>query len=274
MRFATMLNVHPEDADVQFPNVSLDKLAAEAKRLRLRGFQAVQLGFNTELLTEDLCADVSTQLAQARLSVVAVSGYTDLIDPDEQVRERNAAYLERIIDLAPLFDTDIVVTWGGFKHKGMKRPWDEMMEATADIISAAEINGVMLAFELYDERVVGTTEEILCAIESIGSDNLVAVLDPPNTMKPSDLKRQGDYMDELAERLVDCAVLAHAKDVLFRDDQRTFPAAGQGQMDYEAYLRSLRKMSYESYLVVEHVNADTLLPARKHIEDAMKRVGK
>ncbi|MBM4086860.1 MAG: sugar phosphate isomerase/epimerase [Planctomycetes bacterium] len=121
---------------------------------------------------------------------------------------------------------------------------------------------------------VGTTEEILCAIESIGSDNLVAVLDPPNTMKPSDLKRQGDYMDELAERLVDCAVLAHAKDVLFRDDQRTFPAAGQGQMDYEAYLRSLRKMSYESYLVIEHVNADTLLPARKHIEDAMKRVGK
>jgi len=94
-------------------------------------------------------------------------------------------------------------------------------------------------------------------------------MDPPNVMQLKDLNRQEEYLEETIVPFAKHIVLAHAKDVLFQNQNRGLPGAGEGQMDYPAYIRTLRKINYDYFLVVEHVSAATVEAARRHVEKAM-----
>jgi sugar phosphate isomerase/epimerase len=64
-------------------------------------------------------------------------------------------------------------------------------------------------------------------------------------------------------------ILAHAKDMLFKDGNRELPQAGAGQMDYPAYISALKRVGYDYFLVVEHVSPETIESARDHVLSAL-----
>jgi sugar phosphate isomerase/epimerase len=94
-------------------------------------------------------------------------------------------------------------------------------------------------------------------------------------MQRSDLERMHAYLDEMFAKVGRHIVLAHAKDVVFTGDDpvkdRKFPCAGAGRQDYAGYLTRLIKAGYDSWLVIEHVNAQTVGKARRFVEQALAK---
>ena len=176
---------------------------------------------------------------------------------------------------APKQGADIVVTWGGFKKPGMNldAAHKQVMEAISEIVQVAEDNNVYLAIELYDRCVIGTPEEIVEAINVIGTNHLKITMDPPNVFKESDLNRVGEAINEIVDDAAGNIILAHAKDMLFKEGRRELPYAGAGDMDYPAYIRALKRVGYDYFLIAEHHKPDTIAAARDHVLNALRTVG-
>ena len=279
MRLATIATINrglgKGPAGQFFQNIGRDRLEEELAWIRGLGFEGVQVGFAYSP-DESECLEVRRALKSAGLAPVALSGYYDFTDPDPAKREANLKETQNIIEAAPLIGARVVATWGGFQHPGAAAPWPSLVQTFKDLTARCEDGGVKLAIELYDLRLVNSFDKAAQIITEVGSRNLGVVADPPNTMKRADLSRMDAYLDEMFAKTGRHIALAHAKDVVFTGDDlvkdRKFPCAGAGQQDYVGYLSRLLKAGYDSWLVIEHVNAKTVVGAKKHVEQALAKV--
>jgi len=149
----------------------------------------------------------------------------------------------------------------------------QVMGMLSEIMPVAAENDVYLAIELYDQCVIGTPREIVEAISILKTGNLKVLMDPPNVFKESDLNRVGKAISEIVDSAEGNIILAHAKDMLFKDGNRELPYAGAGQMDYPAYVNALSRVGYDSFLVVEHVSPETIETAKEYVLAALKSAG-
>ena len=259
------------------------KLAAMAgpndnlKKLKAMGFEGVQLMLGqwnaTELsMIDDEYAEIKTKFQDEGLAIAALSGYVDFLEGEPETRINE---VKRALSAAPKLDTKIVITWGGFKKPGMdiEAAQKQVMGMLSEIMPVAAENDVYLAIELYDQCVIGTPREIVEAISILKTDNLKVLMDPPNVFKESDLNRVGKAISEIVESAEGNIILAHAKDMLFKDGNRELPYAGAGQMDYPAYANALSRVGYDSFLVVEHISPETIETAKEHVLATLKSTG-
>jgi len=245
----------------------------DIKRLTDMGFEGVQLMIDqwnaTDLsLTDDEYTEIKRKFYVGGLQIVALSGYVDFLDGNPSVRVEQ---VKKALTAAPKVGAKIVVTWGGFKKPGMdiENARKQVTEMLGQIMPTAVENNVYLAIELYDQCVIGTPKEIVSAIKTLKTDNLKIIMDPPNVFKASDLGRIPKAIDEIVDSAEGNIILAHAKDMLFKDGNRELPHAGAGQMDYPAYIRALGRVGYDYFLVVEHVSAGTIESARDFVLKAL-----
>ncbi|HGE69590.1 TPA: sugar phosphate isomerase/epimerase [Candidatus Poribacteria bacterium] len=258
-------------------NMRLATLAGpndDIKRLKDMGFEGVQLMLDrwnaTELnLSDDEYSEIRRNFYINGLQIVALSGYVDFLDGDPSIR---IDQVKKALIAAPKVGAKIVITWGGFKKPGMdiENARKQVIEMLGQIMPTAIDNNVYLAIEMYDQCVIGTPKEIVTAIKTLKTDNLKIVMDPPNVFKQSDLNRIPKAIDEIVDSAEGNIILAHAKDMLFKDGNRELPYAGAGQMDYPAYIKALRRVGYDYFLVVEHVSPETIESAKDFVLKAMQ----
>ena len=279
MKLATIATFHrglaKGPAGQYFQNISRDRLGEELAWIRGLGLEGLQVGFAYSP-DESECLEIRRALKAAGLAPAGLSGYHDFTAPDPAKREANLKEMYNIIEAAALIGARVVATWGGFQHPGAADPWPALVQTFKDLTARCEDGGVRLAIELYDQRLVSSFDKAAQIIVEVGSKNLGVVADPPNTMKRSDLSRMDAYLDEMFAKTGRHIALAHAKDVVFMGDDlvkdRKFPCAGAGQQDYVGYLSRLLKAGYDSWLVIEHVNAKTVVGAKRHVEQALAKV--
>ena len=245
--------------------------------LKTLGFDAVQLRVDSDY-SDDECDAIKERFHGAGVEIVALGRSVDFLQGDAAAQAKRVEEVERALVVAPRLGANIVITWGGFKKPGMDldAARKQVMGAISRCVAVAEENNVYLAIELYDKCVIGTPREIVEAINVIGSDHLKLTMDPPNVFKESDLNRIGEAINEIVDDAAGNIILAHAKDMVFKDGTRQLPWAGQGHMDYPAYMRALKRVGYDYFLVEEHnkpERPETTISARDHILNAMKSVG-
>jgi sugar phosphate isomerase/epimerase len=245
----------------------------DIKKLTDMGFEGVQLMIDqwnaTDLnLTDDEYAEIKRKFYAGGLQIVALCGYVDFLDGDPSVRVEQ---VKKALQAAPKVGAKIVITWGGFKKPGMdiENARKQVTEMLGQIMPTAVENNVYLAIELYDLCVIGTPKEIVSAIKTLKTDNLKIIMDPPNVFKVSDLGRIPKAIDEIVDSAEGNIILAHAKDMLFKGGNRELPHAGAGQMDYPAYIRALKRIGYDYFLIVEHVSPETIESARDFVLKAL-----
>ncbi len=245
----------------------------DIKRLKDMGFEGVQLMLDrwnaTELnLSDEEYSEIKRKFYIGGLQIVALSGYVDFLDGDPSVRVEQ---VKKALIAAPKVGAKIVITWGGFKKPNMniENARKQVTEMLGQVIQTAVDNNVYLAIEMYDQCVIGTPKEIVTAIKTLKTDNLKIVMDPPNVFKGSDLNRVSKAIDDIVDSAEGNIILAHAKDVLFKDGKRELPYAGAGQMDYPAYIKALKRVGYDYFLVVEHVSPETIESAKNFVLSAM-----
>lgn len=185
-------------------------------------------------------------VATRGLAMAAVSGTYNMAHPDPAVRAGGLRRLGVVIAAAPALGTRVVTLctgtrdpddmWRAHPDNATPAAWRDMLEGVAAAVALAEAHGVTLGTEPEHGNVVRSAAAGRRLLDEIGSPHLRVVIDAANLVE-GELPRQHEILAEAFDLLGDDLVLAHAKDV--RPDG-SIVAAGQGELDYPAYLEHLR----------------------------------
>jgi Xylose isomerase-like TIM barrel len=114
-------------------------------------------GFPTDL-SQDIIDAITAGFTERKLTLAALSGTCNMIDPDLQARQAGAESLKRLIAWAPRLGTDVVTLCTGSRDPSnmwRKHPDNDTLEAWADLlvqleeaVRVAEKYGVRLGVEL------------------------------------------------------------------------------------------------------------------------------
>jgi sugar phosphate isomerase/epimerase len=193
---------------------------------------------------------IGAAAAARRVTIAAVSGTFNMIDP---VRERRNAGLRRLYELASacaLLGTKVITLctgtcnpddlWRGHPANGRPEAWVHLLRSMEQALPIAEEYDLWLAIEPEPANVVDTPAKARWLLDQVRSPRLKVVIDPANLVHVEDLPRQRAIVDAAFDLLAPDIVLAHARDVRFVDGIVHPVAAGTGVLDYEHYLTRLR----------------------------------
>jgi sugar phosphate isomerase/epimerase len=199
-----------------------------------------------------LAQQIGAAAAVRRMTIAAVSGTFNMIDP---VRERRNAGMRRLYELAGacvLLGTKVITLctgtcdpddmWRG--HPANDRPdaWVQLLRAMEQALAIAEDHDLWLAVEPETANVVDSPAKARRLLDELRSPRLKIIIDPANLFHVDDLPHQRAVLDAAFDQLGPDIVLAHAKDVRVVDGAVHHVAAGTGVLDYPHYLSLLRHL--------------------------------
>lgn len=184
--------------------------------------------------------------------------------------EKNPSLIEkskRILELAKDLDTDIVTTHIGVVPTDTDNPRYEIMQkACRELAAAADSIGARFAVETGPE----TADVLKKFLDSLDSKGVSVNLDPANLVMVT-----GDDPVKAVYTLKDYIVHTHAKDGRKLDDREpeiiyglkpgdplvTSPAfielpLGEGDVDFDNYLKALSDIGYNGFLTIEREVGD------------------
>jgi sugar phosphate isomerase/epimerase len=255
---ATLGLLSPEFTSVSL-SANLDAIAATgAVSVQFDLASAVGHTFPIEL-SQDAVEAINAGFSERHLTLAALSGTYNMIDPDPQAREAGAEGLTRVIALAPRLGTDVVTLCTGSRDPGnmwRKHPNNDTPEAWTDLlvqmekaVRVAEKYGVTLGVEPEIGNTINSVDKARRLLDEIRSPQLKIVMDGANIFQRGQLPNMRKVLDEAFERLGSDIALAHAKD-LDQDGEAGHVAAGRGRLDYRYYLGLLRASGFEGSIIL------------------------
>jgi sugar phosphate isomerase/epimerase len=247
----------------EFPSDSLETnlgAIAETGAVSVQFDLASAVGhtFPTEL-SQDTVATILTGFAERRLTLAALSGTYNMIDPDPQARALGAEGLERVIGWAPSLGTYLVTLCTGSrdpsnmwqKHPGNDTPeaWADLLAQMEKALSVAEKYEVTLGVETEVGNTINTVAKARRLLDEMRSPQLKIVMDGANIFQRGQLPQMRQVLDEAFELLGSEIALGHAKD-LDRDGEAGHVAAGRGRLDYPYYMELLKASGFEGSIIL------------------------
>ncbi len=213
-------------------------------------------------LTPELCASVREAFIACGLEIYCLGVYTYLTVADDELRRRHVEYFKTLIRSAKALGTNVVVTESGPRaDSGFERTVECLQELAAE----AEREGVIIGIEPSYRQAICCSEKALRLIEKVGSDCIKVVMDPANILVY-------DSLENMFDVLRGHIVYGHAKDVnIDEKGDPTFPAAGEGQVDYHRYIELLREHHID-VLIMEYVREDTVLDRKQWLDGVIAEV--
>jgi sugar phosphate isomerase/epimerase len=222
--------------------------------------------------------EIRTAVLARGLTMVAVSGTYNMAHPDPAARSAGGERLAALIAAAPGLGTDVVTLctgtrdpddmWRAHPDNDSAEAWRDSVEQIAAALAVAEEHGVVLAFEPEHNNVVADAPDGRRLLDELRSDHLKVVLDAANLIRPGRLDVQQDTVSEAFDLLGSEIVIAHGKDVL---QDGTVVAAGQGGLDYDFYIQSLRAAGYDDALVLHGLSEGEVPDAVSFVRERLMR---
>jgi sugar phosphate isomerase/epimerase len=248
------------------PEFPTDSLEANLEAIAATGAVSVQFDLASAVghtfpieLTQDTVATILTGFAERRLTLAALSGTYNMIDPDPQARALGAEGLERVIGWAPSLGTHLVTLCTGSRDPSnmwQKHPGNDTAEAWADLLaqmekalSVAEKYEVTLGVETEVGNTINTVAKARRLLDEMRSPQLKIVMDGANIFQRGQLPQMRQVLDEAFELLGSEIALGHAKD-LDRDGEAGHVAAGRGRLDYPYYMELLKASGFEGSIIL------------------------
>jgi sugar phosphate isomerase/epimerase len=248
------------------PEFPSDSLSANLDAIAATGAVSVQFDlvsavahtFPTEL-SEATIETIKAGFSERQLTMAALSGTYNMIDPDPQARELGAKGLNRVIALAPKLGAQVVTLCTGSRDPSsmwQKHPDNDTPEAWADLlvqieeaVRVAEDFGVTLGVEPEVGNTINSVRKARRLLDEVSSPQLKIVMDGANIFQRGQLPHMRKVLDEAFELLGSDITLAHAKD-LDQDGEAGHVAAGRGRLDYPYYLELLRTSGFEGSIIL------------------------
>ncbi len=232
----------------------------------LHGFQCVQ--FNLAVAgVSSLPAEIGPALvdriregmASRGITMAAISGTFNMIDPDLERRQEGVRRLRNLIAACEGLGTSIVTLCTGTRHatdmwtrhplNDSAEAWQDLIESMHAVVSKAAECHVTLAFEPEVSNVIDSARKGRRLLDEIASPNLKVVMDPANLFHAGEIPHMSSILTEAFDLLGNDIVLAHAKD-LSADGEAGHEAAGHGVLDYGLYLSLLRSTGFDGALLL------------------------
>jgi len=164
-----------------------------------------------------------------------------------ETRAARTAELKEIADFARKLNVDVVGVHLGFvPHDKSDPDYRELLDITRDVCDHCKRNGQALHLETGQEPV----DVLIAFLDDVGRDNLFVNFDPANMI----LYGAGQPIPSL-EQLGSRVHSIHCKDATWSDQPgETWGrevALGEGDVDFEAYLKTLKKIGYTGPLTIE-----------------------
>lgn len=196
------------------------------------------------------------------VSLCALSGTYNMAHPDRLVRDTGLRQLRTVIETAVALGIPLVTLCTGTRnawdqwahHPDNSDPsaWADMAAEIAKALDLAEQHGVDLGIEPEQANVVTSAADAMRLIAEMRSERLRIVLDPANLFEQADRSQAAGIVARAIETAAGHIAMAHAKD---RHADGRFATAGQGVVDFPAFVAGLRATGFDGPLVTHGLAA-------------------
>jgi sugar phosphate isomerase/epimerase len=254
------------------PEFPSDSLKTNLDAIAAAGAKAVQFDLGSAVgdtfpaeLSEVTVQAISRGFSDRQLTLAALSGTYNMIDPDPEARAVGAEGLNRVIAWAPRLGTDVVTLCTGSRdpnsmwqrHPGNDTPeaWANLLVQIEKAVRVAEECGVALGVETEIGNTINTVSKARRLLNEVKSPRLKIVMDGANIFQRGQLPKMREVLDEAFELLGADIVLAHAKD-LDKDGEAGHVAAGRGRLDYPYYMELMQKSGFAGSIILHALKPD------------------
>jgi sugar phosphate isomerase/epimerase/pimeloyl-ACP methyl ester carboxylesterase len=262
-------------------------LAATLDAVAACGLDCVQFNFACaglpslpERIDPGVARQVASELQRRGLSMAAVSGTFNMIDPDPAKRRAGLRGLEQIAACCAVFAAPIITLctgtrdpknmWRAHPQNDSAEAWKELLASMDQALKIAERYDVCLGVEPERGNVVSSAKKARRLLDEMGSPLLRIVLDPANLFGPGDGARMVEILDEAFDLLGPDIALAHAQD--FRDGAEVAQLApGRGMLDWLRLLRLFRTVRYKGPLILHGLTEEEVRPSAAFLRLALKK---
>lgn len=266
-----------------YEKMSLEAVFREMDRQGIRHtqFNLSSAGMDTlpESIEEEKLLEISRLAEKYRITLDALSGTFNMIDPDKDARERGCRQFATQCRAARLQGIPIVTLCTGSRHPTNKwawhddnlteKAWDDLMRSTEKVLTAAKDNGVTLGVETEASNIICTPERARRYLDDVGSPDLKIIMDGANLFRREQVPRMGEVLREAFDALGKDIVLAHAKDFSLGENM-AFVAAGEGELDFPLYIRLLKDSGYRGPLILHGLSQAQIEKSVAFLKRAME----
>jgi sugar phosphate isomerase/epimerase len=204
-----------------------------------------------ERLDENHCVWIARSFRQRGLTMAAISGTFNLCDPDAARLQDNLHRLEILAAGCRWLDTRIITLctgtldpedmWRWHPENVRRSTWNTLVASVRQALEIADRHEVTLAFEPELNNVVNSVAKARRLLDEIGSPWLKVVIDPANLIRPGELPRASEILEEAFDWLGSDIVLAHAKNPRKDESPGRNPALSErvDSADFWALVREL-----------------------------------
>jgi sugar phosphate isomerase/epimerase len=220
---------------------------------------------------------IRTASEEAGVSLAALSGTYNMAHPDRSVRERGLKQLKVVIETAAALQIPLVTLCTGSRHaqdQWMHHPDNTLPSAWADMaaemekaLELAERHGIDLGIEPEQANIVTSAADAVRLIEEMGSRRLRIVLDPANLFEQATPAEVSDIVARAIDISAGYVTMAHAKD---RYADGRFATAGQGIVDFPAFIKGLRATGFSGALVTHGLAAEEAPAVARFLSDLIR----
>jgi sugar phosphate isomerase/epimerase len=252
-----------------FTTGTLEARLDAAKTCGLACVQMSMVCANLPEMPDQIPAELPERIrreASARgIAIASVTGTFNMCHPDAEYRRTGLRRLRVLAEACRQMGTSSIhictgtrdpnSMWRHHPDNDSAESWRDMAACVREAAGIARQANVVLAFEPEMSNVVGSARKARRLLDEIGSPHLKVTIDPANLFHAGELPRMREILDEAFELVGWDIVLAHAKD-LDHDGEAGHKAAGQGVLDYERYLRLLRKYDFKGPLLLHGLSVE------------------
>jgi sugar phosphate isomerase/epimerase/pimeloyl-ACP methyl ester carboxylesterase len=226
-----------------------------------------------------LAAQIGVEARQRKLTMAAVSGTFNMIDPDPDRRQAGLRRLEELAASCAGLGTSLITLCTGSRdaenmwrhHPQNESPeaWRDLLQSIATALEMAERHNIFLGIEPETANVISSAQKARRLLDEMQSPRLKIVMDASNLFHPGDAAKQKDILTEAFDLLGRDVILAHAKD--FRDTGKMENVApGKGTLPWAHYLRLLRIGGFGGPLIMHSLAESEVDESAAFLRQEMK----
>jgi len=169
-------------------------------------------------------------------------------DASERTVEEQAELLERCVELACLFETDIIRVFSFWKRGELTPDVEERVaETLGQMAEQAARAGKVIALENEHDCYISTGAEAARVLSKVNHSGVKAVWDPGNAFFAGEEPYPAGY-----EAVRNHIVHVHVKDAeRLIDGRQRFVVIGEGQIDYWSQFAALARDGYKGFVSLE-----------------------
>jgi len=282
MSSATMLN-YPEN----------ESITEAVKRIREQGYTSANshygIGTKNKWLdaSESEIIELKEALKKFDFEIFDVMVWTNLLHPDEKIRQNNLKYVAENVEAADRIGCRMVTAVTGscdpeyyiamHPDNWTRETWNVSIKSIRQILRDTSGCKTALGIEAVVTTNIDCPQSHKRLIEDVGDPRCKVCLDPTNMMSIARYYHSTETLNECFDLLGEDIIGCHAKDTFILRNKMlayiTEVPAGEGVQDYETYLVRMSRMKWPRTLLLEHLPAEKYPAVKTFIEKTAAKVG-